>query len=241
MPIVSIVVPAHNEEGALPNLIAETHAAMAGHDYEILIVDDGSDDGSEEMLRRLAQTDERLRVLRNEMPSGKSGALYRGIQESQGETIVVMDGDGENDPKYLPELIAPLADPGIGLVAGQRVGRKASWSKRMASKIANAIRGALLKDGTRDSGCGLRAGPREAFRDLPYFDSMHRFMPALVLSDGWRIAHVDVVDRPRLTGTSHYGIFDRLAVGIPDLFGVAWLCWRRGRRRTMRKSRDQRA
>lgn len=144
---------------------------------------------------------------------------------------MTIDGDGENDPAYIPELVDALdrAGPGVALAAGQRVGRKASRAKRIASKLANRLRGALLKDQTRDSGCGLKAIRREVFLQLPYFDSWHRFLPALVLREGHGVTHVDIVDRHRRHGTSKYGIFDRALVGALDLFGVWWLRKRRKR------------
>ncbi len=234
MPHISVVVPARNEAGALPDLIAEIHQALAGEDHEVIVVDDGSTDDTPRMLEELAAQDPALRTIRHGTSCGQSAALYTGLRAARGELVATLDGDGQNDPKFIPELLAPLADPEVGLVAGQRVGRKASWSKRWGSKLANAVRGWMLKDGTRDSGCGLKAGRRAALAGLPYFDAMHRFLPALVLADGWRIAHVDVVDRPRLKGTSNYGIWDRLAVGVPDLFGVAWLTRRRRRRQPVR-------
>lgn len=234
MPQISVLVPARNEAGALPELISEINATLAGYDHEIVVVDDGSSDETPAVLRGMAENDPVLRVLRHDVSCGQSAALYTAIRASGGELLVTLDGDGQNDPKYILDLLAPLSDPEIGLVAGQRVGRKASWSKRWGSRIANKVRGFMLKDGTRDSGCGLKAGRREALAAVPYFDAMHRFLPALVLADGWRIAHVDVVDRPRLKGASNYGILDRLAVGVPDLFGVAWLTRRRRRRQPVR-------
>ncbi|ESR25630.1 glycosyltransferase family 2 protein [Lutibaculum baratangense] len=234
MPKISVVVPARNEAGALGDLVAEIHRALAAEDHEVIVVDDGSSDATPQVLSELAAADGRLRPVRHPVSCGQSAAVYTGIRAARGEIIVTLDGDGQNDPAFVPALIAALEDPEVGLAAGQRVGRKASWSKRWGSRIANGVRGWMLQDGTRDSGCGLKAGRREALEGLPYFDSLHRFLPALVLADGWKVAHVDVIDRPRLKGTSNYGILDRLAVGIPDLFGVAWLTRRRRRRRPLR-------
>jgi glycosyltransferase involved in cell wall biosynthesis len=229
-----VVIPARNEAGALPGLIAEVHAALQGCGHEVIVVDDGSTDGTPAVLAALRGRDPALRILAHAASCGQSAAVFTGIRAAKGAFVVTLDGDGQNDPKFIPDLLAGFTDPSVGLVAGQRVGRKASWSKRWGSRIANSVRGAVLRDGTRDTGCGLKAGRREALCELPYFDGLHRFMPALLLADGWRIAHVDVVDRPRLTGKSNYGIFDRLAVGIWDLFGVAWLAARRRRRRPLR-------
>jgi dolichol-phosphate mannosyltransferase len=145
--------------------------------------------------------------------------------------IVTLDGDGQNDPGFLPKLIDALEQgaPRVGLIAGQRVGRKASGFKKLQSRIANAVRGAILRDGTRDSGCGLKAFPRELGLALPYFDGLHRFLPALIRREGREVGYVDVVDRPRHSGTSNYGMWDRLWVGILDLCGVWWLIRRRKR------------
>ena len=145
--------------------------------------------------------------------------------------IVTLDGDGQNDPAFLPKMIDALEQgmPRVGLIAGQRVGRKATGFKRLQSRIANGVRSAILRDGTRDSGCGLKAFPRELGLALPYFDGLHRFLPALVRREGLDIGYLDVVDRPRRHGTSNYGMWDRLWVGILDLAGVWWLVRRRKR------------
>ena len=152
-----------------------------------------------------------------------------GVLAARAPIVVTLDGDGQNDPRFIPDLVRHFDDPRVGLVAGQRVGRKSSLAKKIGSRIANRLRRALLKDATRDTACGVKAFRREPYLKLPYFENMHRFLPALFLGDGWRIAHIDVVDRPRQHGASHYGILDRLAVGIPDLFGVWWLLRRRRR------------
>jgi dolichol-phosphate mannosyltransferase len=148
---------------------------------------------------------------------------------ARAELVVTMDGDCQNDPAFIPAMIAAFGGPRLGLVAGQRVGRKATAFKRMQSLIANTIRSAVLRDGTRDTGCGLKAFRREVFLSLPYFDGLHRFLPALIRREGLDIAYVTIVDRPRLHGTSHYGLWDRLWIGLFDLFGVWWLIRRRKR------------
>ena len=142
---------------------------------------------------------------------------------------MTLDGDGQNDPAFLPALLEALSAgaPRIGLIAGQRVARKAGGFKKLQSRIANGVRGAILKDGTRDTGCGLKAFRREVFLMLPYFDGLHRFLPALVRREGYEIAYVDVIDRPRHSGVSNYGFFDRLWIGIMDLAGVWWLIRRK--------------
>jgi glycosyltransferase involved in cell wall biosynthesis len=150
------------------------------------------------------------------------------VRAARGAIIVTLDGDGQNNPAYIPALIEKMdSDPALGMVAGQRVGRRDSGFKRWQSRVANRVRGYVLKDDTRDTGCGLKAVRRDVYLALPYFDALHRFMPALVVREGWTVALVDVVDRPRLTGLSNYGFFDRLWVGIQDLIGVAWLISRR--------------
>jgi dolichol-phosphate mannosyltransferase len=230
-PDISVVVPAKDERENLPLLIEEIAAALSGRSFEILVIDDGSGDGSAEMLADLATRMPGLRALRHETACGQSASVRTGLRHARGAIVVTIDGDGENDPAYIPELVDALdrAGPGVALAAGQRVGRKASRAKRIASKLANRLRGALLKDQTRDSGCGLKAIRREVFLQLPYFDSWHRFLPALVLREGHGVTHVDIVDRHRRHGTSKYGIFDRALVGALDLFGVWWLRKRRKR------------
>jgi dolichol-phosphate mannosyltransferase len=228
-PEISAVIPARNEADNLGELIDEIHQALQGRSYEIVVVDDGSDDGTPALLERLSAADPRVVHLRHPRSLGRSAAVYSGTRKAKGKHIVTLDGDGQNDPVYIPVLAERLADPAVGLVAGQRLGRKDTTAKRMASRIANAVRRRLLGDGTRDTGCGLKAYRREAFLALPYFETMHRFLPALFLADGWRVDLVDVVDRPRRHGTSNYGNLERLLIGIPDLFGVAWLTRRRRR------------
>ena len=171
-----------------------------------------------------------LRHLDHAVSCGQSAAVRSGATFARAPIVVTLDGDGQNDPAFLPALVAAIErDPRIGLVAGQRVGRKATGFKKLQSRIANAVRGAVLRDGTRDTGCGLKAVRREVFLALPYFDGLHRFLPALVRREGYGIAYVDVVDRPRLHGASNYGLWDRLWVGILDLMGVWWLIRRKKR------------
>ena len=227
--MISAVIPAKNEAENLPELIAEIHKALTGRDYEVVVVDDGSTDNTPQLLADLARSDPRLVHVRHASSLGRSAAVYTATQKARGDRIVTLDGDGQNDPAYLPVLTDRLDDPEVGLVAGQRLGRKDTAAKRYASRVANAVRRRLLGDGTRDTACGLKAYRRNAYLDLPYFETMHRFLPALFLADGWKIDLVDVVDRPRRHGISNYGNLDRLLVGIPDLFGVAWLTRRRRR------------
>jgi glycosyltransferase involved in cell wall biosynthesis len=153
-----------------------------------------------------------------------------GVTFARAPVVVTLDGDGQNDPAFLPALVAAIGrDQGIGLVAGQRVGRKATGFKKLQSRVANTVRNMVLRDGTRDTGCGLKAVRRDLFLALPYFDGLHRFLPALVRREGYGIAYVDVVDRPRLHGASNYGLWDRLWIGILDLMGVWWLIRRKKR------------
>lgn len=231
-PRVSVVVPVKNEAGNIAPLIAEIEAACAAlGPFEIIYVNDGSTDETPRVLVDLAKAKPHLRVLAHAASCGQSAAVRSGARAAKAPIIVTIDGDGQNDPAYIPALVAALdaGGPRTGLAAGQRVGRKDTGFKRFQSRTANAVRGFVLKDGTRDTGCGLKAVRRDVYLALPYFDALHRFMPALVKRDGFDVALVDVKDRPRLTGVSNYGFFDRLWVGIGDLMGVAWLCRRRRR------------
>jgi dolichol-phosphate mannosyltransferase len=230
-PAVSIVIPMHNEAGNAAALIAEIGAAMAGRSFEVICVNDGSSDGTEAVLLALRSTYPWLRQIQHSRRCGQSAALRSGIVAARGGLIATLDGDGQNDPAYLPALIEALerGAPRIGLVAGQRVKRQVSGFKRLQSRIANAVRSAILRDGTRDTGCGLKAMPRDVALALPYFDGLHRFLPALVRREGCGIGYVEVIDRPRREGVSHYGMWDRLWIGVLDLCGVWWLIRRRAR------------
>ncbi len=230
-PGVSVIVPARNEADNLKVLVREIQSALSATAHEILIVDDGSDDHTADVLRDLKSDVAGLRHIRHEIPAGQSAAVRSGLLNARGDLILTIDGDGENDPAYFPAMIDKIteAGPGTALIAGQRLGRKASFSKRLASTLANRVRSAFLGDGVRDSGCGLKCLRRSVFLDLPYFDGWHRYLPALVLREGYGIDVIDVVDRQRRHGVSKYGIFDRALVGILDLCGVWWL--RRRRRR----------
>jgi dolichol-phosphate mannosyltransferase len=234
-PGLSLVVPLRNEEGAIDALVAGISAALGTQSYELLLVDDGSSDRTRAKCLAHASMDERIRVLAHPVSAGQSAALHSGVLAARAPIVATLDGDGQNPPDNLPRLIAPLigpnADLACGLVAGQRVGRMDSLSKRLASRVANALRSAILRDGTRDTGCGLKAFRREAFLALPYFNHMHRYLPALFVRDGWQMRLVDVSHAPRQAGRSNYGNLDRALVGIVDLAGVAWLIRRRKRAR----------
>jgi dolichol-phosphate mannosyltransferase len=231
-PRLSVVVPVRNEAGNILPLIAEIEAACEPLGaFEVLYVDDGSSDGTSTELARLASEKPWLRYLRHAESCGQSAAVRSGVRAARAPLVATLDGDGQNNPAFIPAMLLKLetAGPEAGLVQGQRLGRKDTGFKRMQSRIANKVRSFILKDDTRDTGCGLKCFRREVYLALPYFDALHRFMPALIKREGFSVLHVDVVDRPRLTGVSNYGFFDRLWVGIRDLFGVRWLIKRRKR------------
>ena len=228
---VSVVIPAKNEADNIVALVDAIDLAMAAHaPFEIIVVDDGSADATVSVLTARAVTMPHLRIVRHDQSGGQSAAVHSGVSAAAAQVVCTLDGDGQNPPEELPGLVAPLLRDltgRIGLVAGQRVGRQDTWSKKIASQVANGIRGWILKDGTRDTGCGLKAFRRDAFLALPYFNHMHRYLPALFARDGWQVAHVDVTHRPRGAGQSNYSNLQRALVGIVDLAGVAWLLRRR--------------
>lgn len=231
-PRLSVVVPVRNERGNLEPLLADIAAACAAlAPFEVVYVDDGSSDGTGPALTGLASSRPWLRLVRHAQSCGQSAAVRSGVRHARAAIVATLDGDGQNDPAFLPALVAALEGAGArtGLVQGQRVGRRDTGFKKLQSRVANGVRGAILKDGTRDAGCGLKCFRREAYLALPYFDALHRFMPALMVREGYGVVHVDVRDRARLTGVSNYGFFDRLWVGIVDLAGVWWLIRRRRR------------
>ena len=228
---ISVVVPVKNEAGNIAPLIAEIATALAGREFEIVYVNDGSTDATEHELRTLMVTCPWLRQIRHEQSCGQSAAIRSGVMMARAGVVVTLDGDGQNDPAFIPALLSVLeaGAPRIGLVAGQRTGRQATGFKKLQSRIANAVRQVVLKDGTRDTGCGLKAFRRDLFLALPYFDGLHRFLPALIRREGLEVGYVDVVDRPRRHGASNYGFWDRLWIGIVDLAGVWWLVRRKKR------------
>jgi len=226
MPDLSVVVPVHNERDNIVPLLTEIVAALRGKaDFEIVYVDDSSKDDSLAVLTAAKAQFPELRVLRHLSQSGQSTALRTGIRAARGAWIATLDGDGQNDPADIPKLLAMRAESpaAIKLFAGWRVERKDTGSKRWASKWANAIRSRLLRDETPDTGCGIKLFERAVFLDLPYFDHMHRYLPALVQRAGWQVKSVPVNHRPRGAGTSKYNNLNRALVGIADLRGVAWL------------------
>lgn len=221
---LSVVVPVHNEAGNITPLIAEIEAALNDVvPFEMLFINDGSADATSTELTHALQQHARLRVIHHVHSCGQSTALRTGIQHATGDWIATLDGDGQNDPADLPTLIAAIA-PGVELIGGnRRHARRDPWIKRISSVIANTVRSRLLHDATPDTGCGLKLFQRAAFLDLPYFDHMHRFLPALIQRRGGQVLSVPVNHRPRGHGRSNYGTLDRLAVGIVDLIGMMWL------------------
>jgi dolichol-phosphate mannosyltransferase len=227
---VSIVVPVRNEAENIAPLIDEITAALEGRwAYEIIYVNDGSTDATAARLATIMKRRTNLRQICHKNSSGQSAAVRSGVRAARGAIVATLDGDGQNNPAFLPDLVAAIEKGGerTGLAAGQRVGRKDTGFKKFQSRVANAVRKTILHDGTRDTGCGLKAFRRDVFLMMPYFDGLHRFLPALMRREGYDIAYVDVVDRPRLSGVSNYGFFDRLWIGIMDLAGVWWLIRRK--------------
>ncbi|HLK24792.1 MAG TPA: glycosyltransferase family 2 protein [Caulobacteraceae bacterium] len=226
-PEISFVVPALNEAGALPAVVEEIARAFAGRRHEIIVVDDGSRDATATVLAGLKAARPGLRVLRHARTAGQSRAILTGVRAARAPLIVTLDGDGQNDPKDAVTLVAALeADAALALVAGERTWREDSLVKRVASRLANGLRRRVLGDGAADAGCGLKAFRREAFLRLPYFDHMHRFLPALFRREGFRVAYRPVRGRPRRHGVSNYSVIGRLWVSIWDLAGVIWLAAR---------------
>ncbi|WP_395670770.1 glycosyltransferase family 2 protein [Phenylobacterium sp.] len=224
-PQISVVVPVFDEEGAAPALAREIAAAFAGRDFEVVFVDDASRDGTRAALTALRGELPQLRVLGHERNSGQSRAVRTGILGARGEVIVTLDGDGQNDPADGPALVdALLAGPKtLALVGGERVKRQDSRAKKLASKFGNGVRKRLLKDTANDTGCGLKAFRREAFLRLPYFDHIHRYLPALMLREGYETAFRPVNHRHRQSGRSKYTNLGRLWASVSDLAGVMWL------------------
>ncbi|MCV6585926.1 MAG: glycosyltransferase family 2 protein [Marinibacterium sp.] len=229
---LSIVVPMHNEAenvGPLVREIAEACGDIA--DKELILVDDGSSDATADLIRAEQHSHPWVRLIQHPTAGGQSAAVHTGVRAAHGAVCCTLDGDLQNPPSEIPGLVAPLmaadAPASLGLVAGQRVKRQDTFAKRYASKFANALRAWMLDDHTRDTGCGLKAFRRDAFLDLPFFNHMHRYLPALFARDGWDIAHVDVSHRARGGGSSKYTNLQRALVGIRDLIGVAWLIRRK--------------
>lgn len=239
-PELSVVVPAFNEQGNVGHLIDETAAALRGRiAFEMVFVDDGSKDGTLAELREAQARHPELRVLAHERQSGQSTAIRTGVKAARGAWIATLDGDGQNDPADIPRLLEQrAARPDVKCFAGWRTNRKDDAGKRISSKVANAVRSRLLRDATPDTGCGLKLFEREAFLDLPYFDHMHRYLPALMQRAGVTTVSVPVNHRPRGAGASKYTNLGRLLVAFADLQGVAWLI-RRSKRTAVREWRGE--
>jgi dolichol-phosphate mannosyltransferase len=224
-PEISIVVPVHNEAGNAAPLAREIATAFAGRDYEMVFVDDASRDSTLAELQALRAELPQLRVLRHPQNAGQSRAVRSGVLAAKGQIVVTLDGDGQNPPADGPALVDALkaAPKGVGMVGGRRVKRKDTAAKRWASRIANNFRKRLLNDNADDTGCGLKAFWREAFLRLPYFDHMHRYLPALMIREGYEARYQDVGHRPRTAGRSKYTNLGRLWAAVSDLQGVMWL------------------
>lgn len=225
-PQLSVVIPAFNEEGNIAALLAECVAALRGVvAFEVIFVDDRSRDGTLAVLQAAKAGTPELRVIAHETQSGQSTAIRTGVKAARGAWVATLDGDGQNDPADLPRLLAArdAGAAGVKLYAGWRVNRQDTGSKKWASKWANGIRSRLLRDATPDTGCGTKLFERAAFLDLPYFDHMHRYLPALMQRAGWQTVSVPVNHRPRGAGASKYTNLGRALVGVRDLMGVAWL------------------
>jgi len=228
-PVLAVIVPVKNEADNILPLVTEIDAALSGkHVFEIIYVDDGSDDSTPARLREARAKFPTLRVIRHRRSCGQSAAVATGVKAARAPLIATLDGDGQNDPADIPAMVARLlAEPAekraFLMIAGHRQKRRDDGLRRLSSRVANKIRAAMLKDDTPDSGCGLKVFAREAFLDMPRFDHMHRFLPALMIRRGGRVVSAAVNHRPRQRGVSKYGLWNRLWVGIVDLFGVMWL------------------
>jgi glycosyltransferase involved in cell wall biosynthesis len=225
---VSVVIPVCNEEENILPLAREIHAALNGrYAFETLFVDDGSTDGTARAaLAAREQGMPEVRLIKHAVRSGQSAAVATGVRYARAPIIATLDGDGQNDPADIPKLLDTLRAPDRGelrLVMGNRTTRRDTWLRRLSSRVANRVRGGLLRDGTPDTGCGIKVFDRSVFMDMPRFNHMHRFMPALFQREGYEVVSVPVGHRERTKGTSKYGLQNRLWVGIVDMFGVMWL------------------
>ena len=227
--LLSVVIPVCNEADNVLPLAREIAAALRGRGgLEIIFVDDGSTDGTVEAVRGARTEIPEVRLLRHSRRSGQSAAVASGVRRARGEWVATLDGDGQNDPADFPAMLDALGqagatEPAVRLVMGNRVTRRDTWLRRLSSRVANGVRGRLLGDGTPDTGCGIKLMHRATFLELPFFDHMHRFLPALYQRQGTRVISVPVNHRPRTRGTSKYGLHNRLWVGIVDMYGVMWL------------------
>jgi dolichol-phosphate mannosyltransferase len=222
-PDLSIIIPVYNEEESLPSLLAETHAALRAtpHKYEILLVDDGSTDGSAGVIRAAALESPAVTGIVFETNAGQSAAFAAGFRFARGDVLITMDGDGQNDPADIPALLAALENAEVA--AGIRATRADGWRRRASSRIANAVRRAVVGDHIIDTGCSLKAYRRRAIEGIPFFTGAHRFLAGICEMRGACVAQIPVRHRPRLKGVSKYGVGNRLFRGIRDMIGVRWL------------------
>ena len=221
---VSIVIPAHNEADSIGQLVSEIVALSMEDLFEIVVVNDASVDGTASVLSEMKLQIPNLKVVSHREKYGQSAAIATGVRHAHGELIATLDGDGQNDPADIPKLLSILENSReYTMVVGFRRERRDSWWKIISSKTANSVRGFLLRDNTPDTGCGLKVFYRTTFLTLPFFDHMHRFLPALVLMQGGSVTSVEVSHRSRAHGRSNYGVWDRLWAGLVDLLGVGWL------------------
>jgi len=232
---LSVVIPVCNEQDNVEPLAREIHAALAGRcRFETIFVDDGSTDGTAQAVRDARGSGmPEIRLIRHSLRSGQSAAIATGVRDAGAPWIATLDGDGQNDPADIPKLLDAVSastSPRLRLVMGNRTTRRDTWLRRLSSRVANGVRGGLLKDGTPDTGCGIKVFDRSVFMDMPRFNHMHRFMPALFQREGFEVISVPVNHRERTRGKSKYGLHNRLWVGIVDLFGVMWLIRRASKR-----------
>ena len=226
--LLSVVIPAHNEAGNLPQLLREIRTSLTCMEsYEVVVVDDGSSDNTPAMLYEIQSEFPQLRIVRHASSCGQSTALMTGVDAATGEIIATLDGDGQNDPADIPGMVELLLlsrqTDEVRMIAGMRTKRMDSRWRLISSRIANGVRSRILKDGTPDSGCGIKVFLKQAFANMPRFNHMHRFMPALVVRGGGKVISYPVNHRVRVHGKSHYDTLRRLIVGIVDIIGVAWL------------------
>ena len=224
-PEVSVVIPVFDEEGNVADLAGEIARAFEGRSYEMIFVDDASRDGTLGALMALNAAHPQLRVLAHARNAGQSRALRTGAEAARGKVLVTLDGDGQTDPADAPALVERLmaGGPQLGLVGGLRLRRQDSWSKKVGSRIGNGVRRRILRDDALDTGCGLKAMWRSAYLSFPYFDHMHRFLPALAKREGLKVDFIEVRHRPRASGQSKYTNWRRLKASLGDLAGVVWL------------------
>lgn len=229
---ISLVIPCRNEAGCIGSLLEEVFGLLGPRLIEVIVVDDGSTDATPELLAGLSRLEPRLMVLTHAVPAGQSSAVRTGVRAAESHWVATLDADGQNPPDQMFALMAALDSDGaiprrVGLVQGERRHRRDNSGRRWGSAIANRLRSWALDDGVRDSACGLKLFRRRAFLDMPYFEHVHRFMPAMMRREGWDVLVVPVQHRLRIAGQSHYSNLQRAAVGLVDLAGAAWLLRRR--------------